>query len=230
MIHFEEARDRVMIGQRRESVVMSDAEKEMTAYHEGGHALVAALLPNCDPVHKVTILPTGMALGVTMTLPGEEKHSWSQGYIEDRLSMIMGGRMAEELVYGEVTNGAADDLRKATEIARKMVREWGMSDRIGPMAWGSHGPVFLGEDMVQSREYSDDTARIIDEEIEKVLRSAENRTRQLLHDNRKALDGIAKALLDKETIDGPEVYQIIQAARSDGQPAPPPVVAPSAGS
>ncbi|MPY94174.1 MAG: ATP-dependent zinc metalloprotease FtsH [Acidimicrobiia bacterium] len=230
MIHFEEARDRVMIGQRRESVVMTDSEKEMTAYHEGGHALVAALLPNCDPVHKVTILPTGMALGVTMTLPGEEKHSWSQGYIEDRLAMIMGGRMSEELVYGEVTNGAADDLRKATEIARKMVREWGMSDRIGPMAWGSHGPVFLGEDMVQSREYSDDTARIIDEEIEKVLRNAENRTRQLLHDNRKALDGIAKSLLDKETIDGPEVYRCIQAARTNGQLPASHVPAPSTGS
>ncbi len=223
MIHFEEARDRVMIGQRRESVVMSEEEKEMTAFHEAGHALVAALLPNCDPVHKVTILPTGMALGVTMTLPGEERHSWSQGYIEDRLAMIMGGRMSEQIVYGEVTNGASDDLRKATEIARKMVREWGMSDRIGPMAWGSHGPVFLGEDMMQSREYSDDTARIIDEEIELVLRGAETRTRQLLHDNRRALELIARSLLERETIDGTQVNNLIAESRTNGQASASPV-------
>jgi cell division protease FtsH len=218
MRHFEEARDRVLIGQRRESVVMTDHEKEMTAYHEGGHALVAVLLPNCDPVHKVTILPTGMALGVTMTLPDEERHSHTEGYLEDRLAMMMGGRMAEELIYGEVTNGAADDLSKATEIARKMVREWGMSDRIGPMAWGSSGPVFLGEDWVQTKEYSDDTARIIDLEIERILRHAQDRTRHLLHENRNGLEMVARGLLEHETIDGAEVYRLIELGRSMAPP------------
>jgi cell division protease FtsH len=226
--HFEDARDRVMIGQRRESVVMSESEKEMTAYHEAGHALVGTVLPGCDPVHKVTILPTGMALGVTMTLPMEDRHSVSQSQIEDRLSMVMGGRMAEDLIYGEVTNGASDDLRKATEFARKMVREWGMSDRIGPMAWGSGGPVFLGEDWVQTKEYADDTARIIDEEIERILRQAEDRTRNLLREHRKALDLIARALLERETIEGKEVVRLIDVARSPGpsSPMPPPPPAP----
>ena len=216
--HFEEARDRVLIGQRRESVVMTDHEKEMTAYHEAGHALVAALSPNCDPVHKVSILPTGMALGVTMTLPDEERHSHTEGYLEDRLAMIMGGRMSEELIYGEITNGAADDLAKATEIARKMVREWGMSDRIGPMAWGSGGPVFLGEDWVQTKEYSDETARIIDLEIERILRQAQDHTRHLLHENRRALEMVARALLEHETIDGGQVHRLIEMA---GSPPPP---------
>jgi cell division protease FtsH len=230
--HFEDARDRVMIGQRRESVVMNDHEKEMTAYHEAGHAMCAALLPNCDPVHKVTILPTGMALGVTMTLPQEDRHSLSQSGIEDRLSMMLGGRIAEDLVYGEVTNGASDDLRKATEFARKMVREWGMSKRIGPMAWGSGGPVFLGEDWVQTKEYSDETARIIDEEIERILREAEDRTRQLLDDNRKGLEMVARALLERETIDGREVNRLIELSHapagtpSSALPPPPPPPAP----
>jgi cell division protease FtsH len=199
-----------MIGQRRESVVMGEHEKEMTAYHEAGHALVATMLPGCDPVHKVTILPTGMALGVTMTLPQEDRHSMSQSSIEDRLSMMLGGRIAEDSIYGEVTNGASDDLRKATEFARKMVREWGMSNRIGPMAWGSGAPVFLGEDWMQTKEYSEETARIIDEEIERILREAEDRTRQLLHDNRKALEMVARALLERETIDGREVNRLIE--------------------
>jgi cell division protease FtsH len=221
--HFEEARDRVLLGQRRESVVMTDHEKEMTAYHEAGHALVAALSPNCDPVHKVTILPTGMALGVTMTLPDEERHSHTEGYLEDRLAMIMGGRMSEELIYGEITNGAADDLAKATEIARKMVREWGMSDRIGPMAWGSTGPVFLGEDWAQTKEYSDETARIIDQEIERILRQAQDHTRQLLHENRRALEMVARALLEHETIEGSEVYRLVEVAGSPPVPRAPEV-------
>jgi cell division protease FtsH len=152
-----------------------------------------------------------------MTLP-EERHSLKQGYIEDSLSMMMGGRLSEELIYGEVTNGASDDLRRATEWARKMVREWGMSDRIGPMAWGSTGPVFLGEDWAQTREYSDETARIIDQEIERILRQAENRTRQLLHENRKTLEMVARALLERETIDGAEVYRLIEVAASGPSP------------
>ncbi|MDH4147433.1 MAG: ATP-dependent zinc metalloprotease FtsH [Acidimicrobiia bacterium] len=222
MQHFEEARDRVLIGQRRESVVMSDHEKELTAYHEAGHAVAAAVLPNADRIHKVTILPTGMALGVTQQLP-EERHSYDQNYIEDRLSVMMGGRMAEELIYNVTSTGAANDLLQATELGRKMVREWGMSDRVGPMAWGTNAPVFLGEDMMQTRNYSDETARIIDEEIENILRIAEERTRNLLHENRRGLEMVARALLEHETIDGAEVYRLTELARSIPSDADQPV-------
>src|SRR4029079_4028598 len=156
---FEDARDRVIRGQGRESMALSDEEKEAIAYHEGGHAVLAYVLPNADPVHKVTILPTGMALGATQQLPLEEKHIYRQDYIEDRLVVAMGGRIAEELVFGVVSTGANNDLVTSTELARKMVREWGMSTRIGPMAWGSQGQVFLGEDLMHTRDYSDETAR-----------------------------------------------------------------------
>ncbi|MDY7102865.1 MAG: ATP-dependent zinc metalloprotease FtsH [Actinomycetota bacterium] len=212
--HFEEARDRVLIGQKRESVMMTDKEKEVTAYHETGHALTAAVLPHADPVHKVTILPAGMALGVTMQLP-EERHHYTQHYFEDRLAVMMGGRMAEELIYGVTSAGAANDLLQATELARKMVREFGMSERVGPMAWGGGGQVFLGEDMVHNaRDYSDETARVVDEEIEQILRAAELRCRQTLHENRRALEMISRSLLEHETIDGSEVYRLIEVARS----------------
>src|ERR671916_2735934 len=159
---FEQARDRVLMGQRRESMALSDSEKEVIAYHEAGHAVCAAVLPNADPVHKVTILPTGMALGVTQQLP-EERHLHRQDYIEDSLVVRLGGRIAEELVFGVLSTGANNDLQGATELSRKMVREWGMSPRVGPMAWGSHNQVFLGEDLMSTREYSDDTARVVEE-------------------------------------------------------------------
>ncbi len=174
---FEDARDRVLMGQRRESMALSDEEKEVIAYHEGGHAVLAYVLPNADPVHKVTILPSGMALGVTQQLPVEEKHIYRQDYIEDSLVVRLGGRLAEEAVYEQLSTGANNDLVGCTELARKMVREWGMSDRIGPMAWGSQGAVFLGEDLMHTRDYSDDTARVIDEEVERILREQEERGR-----------------------------------------------------
>jgi cell division protease FtsH len=210
-IDFESARDRVILGARRESLVLSAEEKRITAYHEGGHAILAAVLPHGDPVHKVSILPTGMALGVTQTMP-EERHSYAKEYIEDRLCMALGGRVAEELVFGHRTTGAADDLNKATSWARRMVREWGMSDRIGPMAWESQQHVFLGEDLMHSaRDYSDDTARLIDEEIATILREQENRARDVLEKHRRGLDLVASALLDKETLDGSEVVRLVQA-------------------
>jgi cell division protease FtsH len=216
-IDFESARDRVIMGARRESLVLTAEEKKTTAYHEGGHAVLAAVLPHGDPVHKVTILPTGMALGVTQTMP-EERHSYSREYIEDRLCMALGGRVAEELIFGHRTTGAADDLNKATSWARRMVREWGMSEKIGPMAWESQQHVFLGEDLMQSaREYSDDTARLIDEEIAKILRQQEDRARLLLSTHRKGLDLIADALLERETLDGVEVGQLIQQGLADSQ-------------
>jgi len=213
MHDFEDARDRVLMGQRRESMVLSDREKEITAYHEGGHAVVAELLPNADPVHKVTILPRGMALGVTQQLPEEEKHSYSQEYLEDSIVVAMGGRVAEEVVFDHRSTGAANDLQVSTERARKMVTEFGMSDRIGPRAWGTSGPVFLGEDFGHQREYSEDTSRLIDGEVETMLRQSEERCVALLTDHRKALDLVAAALLEHETISGAEVSRLIRVAK-----------------
>jgi cell division protease FtsH len=216
-IDFESARDRVIMGARRESLVLTGEEKRTTAYHEGGHAVLAAVLPNGDPVHKVTILPTGMALGVTQTMP-EERHSLSKDYIEDRLCMALGGRVAEDVVFGHRTTGAADDLNKATSWARRMVREWGMSDRLGPMAFESHQHVFLGEDLMNSqRDYSDDTARVIDEEIELLLRTQEDRATNLLRTHRRGLDLVAQALLEKETVDGAEVGRLVQQGLAETQ-------------
>lgn len=213
MVDFESARDRVLMGMRRDSMALSDSEKEIVAYHEGGHAVCAALLPHADPLHKVTILPTGMALGVTQQLP-EERHLYSQHYIEDSLVVRLGGRIAEEVVYKVLSTGANNDLVGATELARKMVREWGMSERVGPMAWGSQHQVFLGEDLMTSREYSDVTAHTIDEEVERILRNQEDRCRDLLEENREALDLVARALLEQETIDGKEVHRLINKARA----------------
>ena len=224
---FEEARDRVLMGQQRESMVLSDQEKEMTAFHEAGHALCAALLPTADPVHKVTILPRGMALGVTQQLPEEEKHSYSQEYLEESIVVAMGGRVAEELIFGQRSTGAANDLQVSTDRARKMVTEFGMSDRIGPRAWGGSGPIFLGDEMTSHREYSEDTTKLIDAEVEKMLRAGEDSCRELITANRRALDLIARQLLAEETISGAEVSRLIRVANgtepdvaSLGRPAP----------
>ncbi|MEI2698391.1 MAG: ATP-dependent zinc metalloprotease FtsH [Microthrixaceae bacterium] len=234
MHDFEDARDRVLMGQRRESMVLSDREKEITAYHEAGHALCAALLPNADPVHKVTILPRGMALGVTQQLPEEEKHSYSQEYLEESIVVAMGGRVAENLVFNHRSTGASNDLQVSTERARRMVTEFGMSDVVGPRAWGTSGPVFLGDDFGQQKEYSDDTTRLIDVEVERMLRTGEDRCTELLSLHRHALDLIARALLEHETISGHEVNRLIGVASgavptAPAAPATPPVtpVAPN---
>ena len=219
--HFESARDRTLMGQKRESMALTPDEKEAIAYHEAGHALCAAVLPTADPLHKVTIIPSGMALGVTMQLPEEERHIHRQDYLEDSLVVMMGGRMAEDLVFGVGSTGASNDLVRATEIARKMVREWGMSDRVGPMAWGSQGQVFLGDDLMHTRDYSDDTARVIDEEVQRILTDQEDRCRKLLTDHRNALDLIARSLLEHETINGDEVGRLVKVAAAPGStPAP----------
>jgi cell division protease FtsH len=206
---FEQARDRVLMGARRDSMALSEAEKEVIAYHEAGHAVCAAVLPQADPVHKVTILPIGMALGVTQQLPVDERHIYRQDYIQDSLVVRMGGRCAEELVFGVISTGANNDLVGSTELARKMVAEWGMSTRVGPMAWGSNGEVFLGEDLIHTRNYSDETARVIDEEVERILREQEDRCREVLREHRNGLDLVARALLERETIDGAEVTRLI---------------------
>jgi cell division protease FtsH len=213
MQDFEAARDRVLMGQRRESTVLSDKEREATAYHEGGHAVLAYVLPDADPVHKVTILPTGMALGVTQQLPIEERHTYWREYIEDAVCVMMGGRCAEMLTLSSLSTGASNDLQRATELARKMVREFGMSERIGPMAWGQEGQVFLGEDLMHAaRDYSDVTSRVIDEEVERILREQEARATRLLTEHRRGLAAVAAALLEKETIDGAEVGRLVDEA------------------
>jgi cell division protease FtsH len=216
-IDFENARDRVVMGARRESLVLSGEEKRATAIHEGGHAILTTVLPNADPLHKVTILPRGMALGVTWSLP-EERHTYSKEYFDDVICRAMGGRVAEKIVFGHLNSGAANDLEQATMIARRMVREWGMSDAVGPMAWSGHQQVFLGEDlMTQGREYSDDTAKMIDEEVFRILHEQEARAFEVLSKHRRALDLVAEALLERETIDGSEVARIVHESLDEGQ-------------
>ena len=209
-IDFENASDRVIMGARRESLILNAEEKRATAYHEGGHAVLATILPHSDPLHKVTILPRGMALGVTWTLP-EERHTYSRDYFKDMICKAMGGRVAEMVVFGHLNSGAANDLEQATSIARRMVREWGMSDAVGPMAWSSQQQVFIGEDlMTNGREYSDETARMIDSEIGLILREQEARAKVLLEKNRAGLDLVAQSLLEQETIDGATVARLVQ--------------------
>ena len=209
-IDFENARDRVVLGASRESLILNAEEKRATAYHEGGHAVLAAVLPHSDPLHKVTILPRGMALGVTWTLP-EERHTYSREYFEDMICKAMGGRVAEKIVFGHLNSGAANDLEQSTNIARRMVREWGMSDAVGPMAFAGQQQVFLGEDLMTSgREYSDEMARKIDEEISRILHEQEQRAHRMLEKHRKGLDLVAQSLLDNETIDGAMVSRLVQ--------------------
>ena len=215
-IDFENDRDRVVLGASRESLVLNAEEKRATAYHEGGHAVLATVLPHSDPLHKVTILPRGMALGVTWTLPAE-RHTYSREFFEDVICKAMGGRVAEMMVFGSLNSGAANDLEQATGIARRMVREWGMSDAVGPMAWSGQQQVFLGEDLMTSgREYSDETARKIDEEIGRILLEQEKRARVMLEKHRAGLDLVAQSLLDNETIDGAMVSRLVQ--QGLGQP------------
>ena len=219
---FENARDRVVMGARRESLVLNAEEKRATAIHEGGHAVLATVLPHSDPLHKVTILPRGMALGVTWTLP-EERHTYSREYFEDLICKAMGGRVAEKIVYNHLNSGAANDLEQATSIARRMVREWGMSDKVGPMAWSGQQQVFLGEDLMTSgREYSDSTAQLLDEEVSRILREQEQRAHDILTKHRKGLELVAEKLIEDETIDGPTVGKLVQAGL---EPTPSDVIA-----
>jgi cell division protease FtsH len=208
-VDFELARDRVLMGQRRESLALSDDEKERVAYHEAGHAVLAYLLPHADPVHKVTILPTGMALGVTQQLPARERHIYSRQYLEDSIAVRMGGRVAELLVYGDVSTGANDDLAAATDLARKMVRVWGMSERVGPVSWGPNGSSFLGDELGPGRDYSDETSKVIDEEICRILRQEEARATAALKAHFKGLARVAASLLEHETLDGEDVTTLV---------------------
>jgi cell division protease FtsH len=215
MEDFESARDRVMMGQLRDTMVLMDDERERVAYHESGHALLAYVLDKTDPLHKITIIPRGMALGVTMTLPEEDRHIVARQYLEDSLCMRMGGRVAELLVYGDLSTGAADDLQRNTELAIRMVREWGMSKEIGPMAWGSNNQVFLGEDLMHTRDYSDHTSQVIDDEVERILREQESRAIEVLTLHRRGLEALTHALLEHETIDGETAARLIDEAHGE---------------
>ncbi|MHB1087941.1 MAG: ATP-dependent zinc metalloprotease FtsH [Acidimicrobiales bacterium] len=215
MEDFESARDRVMMGQQRDTMVLMDDERERIAFHESGHALLAYVLDKTDPLHKITIIPRGMALGVTMTLPEEDRHIMSRQHLEDSLCMRMGGRVAELLVYGDLSTGASDDLQRNTELARRMVREWGMSKEIGPMAWGSNNQVFLGEDLMHTRDYSDHTSQVIDDEVERILREQEARAIEVLTLHRRGLESLTAALLEHETIDGETAAHLIDEAHGE---------------
>ena len=213
MAEFEEAKDKVMMGAERRSMVMSEEEKRLTAYHEAGHALVALHVPKHDPLHKVTIIPRGRAMGVTMSLPEADKYSHSKVELESRLAMAFGGRVAEELVFGpeNVTTGAGDDIRKATEWARRMVTEFGFSEKLGPLRYSDNEEeVFLGHSVTQRKNVSDATARIIDEEIRHLIDRAEETARRVLSDNREGLDAVAEALLEFETLSGEEVQAVLR--------------------
>jgi cell division protease FtsH len=218
----EEARDKVRWGKERRSLAMSDKEKENTAYHEAGHALLGLLLPNTDPLHKVTIIPRGPSLGSTMYLPTEDKYTQRKNELLDRLIMIMGGRVAEELIFGDVTNGARGDIKQATDISRRMVCEWGMSDKMGMVEYGEHEDyVFLGRDISRNRNYSEATAQEIDQEVHALCENAHNIAKDLLSKNRSTLEAIAKALLEYETLDGSHIREIMQFGSIQNPPVSP---------
>jgi cell division protease FtsH len=224
---FELAKDKVMMGVERKSLIISDEEKKNTAFHEAGHALVAALTPNADPLHKVTIIPRGMALGLTMQLPLDDKHSYNKEYLEAQLAILMGGRIAEEIFMHHITTGAGNDIERATDLARKMVCEWGMSE-LGPLSFGKREEqIFLGREIAQHRDYSESTAIRIDEQVKKLVEYGYQRARRVIEERSDALERIALALLEREVLDGSEVHQLI-----DGQTLaalPPPVQKPPSG-
>ena len=210
MYDFELAKDKVMMGAERKSLIISDEEKRGTAYHEAGHALVAAMNPKADPVHKVSIIPRGMALGVTMQLPIEDKHSYSKEYLEAQLSNLMGGRIAEDIFLSQLTTGAGNDIERATELARKMVCEWGMSE-LGPLNFGKkEEQIFLGREITQHRDYSEATAIKIDDQVRKMVEEAYYRARKIIEDNSEALVRIAENLLEREVLDGAEIKLLIE--------------------
>ena len=216
MADFEEAKDKVLLGAERKSMIMSDEDKRTTAYHEAGHALVALLTPGCDPVHKVTIIPRGMALGVTQTLPEQDRYSLTRDQILAVIKHAMGGRAAEDLVFGQLSTGAENDLRQATDLARRMVCKYGMSDRLGPVSYGDDDhDVFLGRDFMMRKDYSEKKAEEIDEEIATTLRTLYDEARGLLAENRATLDRITGALLERETLDSKDLKALVA-----GQPLP----------
>ncbi len=214
MDDFELAKDKVMMGSERRSMIISMEERRNTAYHEAGHALVARLTPGADPVHKVTIIPRGMALGLTQQLPIDERHTYTREFLMSNLGILFGGRAAEELVLGHMTTGAGNDLEKATELARRMVCEWGMSDRLGPLTFGrKEEQIFLGRDFTQVQDYSEHTALAIDEEVHRIIQESYQKAKSLLAENIELLHAMAERLLERESLDGAEIEEIIRTHR-----------------
>ena len=210
MVDFEMSKDKVLMGVERKSMILSDEEKKNTAYHEAGHALVAAITPGTDPLHKVTIIPRGMALGLTMQLPIDDKHTYTKTYLEGTLAVLMGGRCAEEIFLGHITTGAGNDIERATDISRKMVCDWGMSS-LGPLAYGKkEEAIFLGREIAQHRDYSEDTAIRIDREVHSIVTAAYNNAHSVLENNREVLERIALALLDREVLDAVELRLLME--------------------
>jgi cell division protease FtsH len=210
MVDFEMSKDKVMMGVERRSMILSEEEKRNTAYHEAGHALVAAMTPGTDPLHKVTIIPRGMALGLTMQLPIDDKHTYTKTYLEGTLTVLMGGRTAEEIFLGHITTGAGNDIERATDIARKMVCDWGMSS-LGPLSFGKkEEAIFLGREIAQHRDFSEDTAVHIDQEVHRIVTSAYNNAYALLDNNKDVLERIALALLEREVLDATELKLLLE--------------------
>ena len=231
MADFEMAKDKVLMGVERKSMILSDEEKKNTAYHEAGHALVAAMTPGADPVHKVTIIPRGMALGLTMQLPEADKHTYTKEYLEGMLAVLMGGRTAEEIFLGHITTGAGNDIERATDIARNMVCEWGMS-QLGPLAYGKkEEAIFLGREIAQHRDFSEDTAVQIDKEVKRIVNEAYENAHALLSNHRDTLEHVALALLEREVLDANEVKLLMEGKplpdKPHTPPTPPPQGAPS---
>ncbi|MGC8746666.1 MAG: ATP-dependent zinc metalloprotease FtsH, partial [Candidatus Saccharicenans sp.] len=215
MKDLEEAKDKVLMGVERKSMIISDEDKRNTAFHEAGHALVAALIPEADPIHKVTIIPRGLALGLTQQLPLSDRYTYTKDYLEAQLAVLLAGRVTEEMILGKITTGAANDLEKATEIARKMVCQWGMSD-LGPLSYGERDDlIFLGRELAAHKNFSEHTAELIDAEVKKIIRHCYERARTLIETNRDKLIRIAEALLEKEILSSDEINQLI-----NGQPKP----------
>jgi cell division protease FtsH len=212
-----EARDKVILGLERRNVTMSDEEKKVVAFHESGHAVVAAMLPNTDPLYKVTIIPRDKAMGVTMQLPEGDRHLYSKEYLQDRLSVMLAGRACEDLIFDSITTGAENDFRESTKLARQMVSAWGMSEKLGPLASaGEQRNVFLGEELSRGREFSEHTAQIIDDEIQRFLNEAYERAKSTLDKNRDGLEKLANTLIEREQLAADEVLEILGIG-GDGQ-------------
>jgi cell division protease FtsH len=214
MKDFESSKDKVLMGAERRSMIITDEEKKVTAFHEAGHALLATLVPHADPIHKVTIIPRGMALGVTQQLPTEEKHNWTKEQLEARIAVCMGGRIAEEATFNQITTGAQNDIEQATEMARKMVCEWGMSEALGPLTYGKkEEAIFLGKEFNRHQDYSEATALKIDAEIKRIVSEQYDRATRLLTDKRDVLVRLAEALLEHEVLDATQINQVIAGER-----------------
>jgi cell division protease FtsH len=219
-IDFEMAKDKILMGAERRSMILTDEEKQVTAYHEAGHALMAKLLSGTDPIHKVSIIPRGRALGVTMQLPTDDRHNHSKEFLYNTLAILMGGRVAEELVFKHVTTGAGNDLERATDLARKMVCEWGMSEKLGPLTFGrKEEEIFLGREIATKRDFSEQVALEIDHEVRRLVTENYERAKRILTDNMASLKALAEALLEKEVLDALEIDQILIQG-SSSQPVP----------